>query len=391
MKDQSYRQLSLGPEVYDYLTFKRKRLTDAAFREYESTLDKLVRYHPELELSKFEPPEGTWLLERMMNEMWGSKAPRTYNKNLTVVHNFFEWAVRSGRLHGDPTLPIERAKARQVHRTTFTDAQRTAILSANPDPHDSVPLRLLLDYGIRKGALQGIRFRDLDAARHRLTVFTKGEKVHQLPIPDDSFWTELERLVAETAAQPDHYLLPRRTTRQRRPPNARAFVVAEFLLDQALGVAGAIRGDCATRQADDLVGVVALTIHALNLTRKASSRVVVRLPDESIGEHGAHDWWYHCLHNAGIVAEGVYSGQRMHKARHSAGQRVLDRSGNLKAVQKLLGHASIQTTADTYLDWDFDQLAETLRGVITPTEPRADLSADLTARLSGRSQAPSRG
>ena len=28
----------------------------------------------------------------------------------------------------------------------------------------------------------------------------------------------------------------------------------------------------------------------------------------------------------------------MHKARHSAGQRVLDHTGNLKAVQKLLGH-----------------------------------------------------
>ena len=33
-------------------------------------------------------------------------------------------------------------------------------------------------------------------------------------------------------------------------------------------------------------------------------------------------------------------------ARHTAGQTVLDRTGNLKAVQKLLGHSSITTTAD---------------------------------------------
>jgi Phage integrase family len=38
----------------------------------------------------------------------------------------------------------------------------------------------------------------------------------------------------------------------------------------------------------------------------------------------------------------------MHKARHTAGQRVLDASGNLKAVQELLGHFSIQTTGDIY-------------------------------------------
>ena len=54
----------------------------------------------------------------------------------------------------------------------------------------------------------------------------------------------------------------------------------------------------------------------------------------------------------------------MHKARHTAGQRILDRTGNLKAVQKFLGHASIQTTADIYTDWDIDQLADTLLEVL---------------------------
>ena len=44
---------------------------------------------------------------------------------------------------------------------------------------------------------------------------------------------------------------------------------------------------------------------------------------------------------------------------------MLDKTqGNLKAVQKLLGHSSISTTADTYVDWDIDQLAETLRGLL---------------------------
>ena len=34
----------------------------------------------------------------------------------------------------------------------------------------------------------------------------------------------------------------------------------------------------------------------------------------------------------------------MHKARHTAGQRLLDATGNLKAVQKLLGHQDLRTT-----------------------------------------------
>ena len=39
---------------------------------------------------------------------------------------------------------------------------------------------------------------------------------------------------------------------------------------------------------------------------------------------------------------------------------MLDATGNLKAVQKLLGHASIQTTGDVYTDWDVEQLADSL-------------------------------
>jgi site-specific recombinase XerC len=59
----------------------------------------------------------------------------------------------------------------------------------------------------------------------------------------------------------------------------------------------------------------------------------------------------------------------MHKARHTAGQRVLDKThGNLKAAQKLLGHASLSTTGDIYVDWDIDQLAETLRGMLEEGE-----------------------
>jgi|RhiMetdeSRZDD1v2_1073273.scaffolds.fasta_scaffold04587_16 integrase len=86
--------------------------------------------------------------------------------------------------------------------------------------------------------------------------------------------------------------------------------------------------------------------------------------DKPMGVHGLHKWWYRCLQRAGIVAEGVTHGRKMHMARHTAGQSVLDRTGNLKAVQKLLGHSSITTTGDIYTDWDIDQLEETMRFVV---------------------------
>lgn len=312
MKDKSYRALPLGQEAGHYLRAKRKRLTAESYRDYESCLDKLARHFADFELSDFEPPAGGERLEEFLEHQWGSRAERTYNKNLSILRYFFLFHVRRGKLRGDPTLAIERAKTRAVLRTTFTPEHRRAILAANPDLRDKLALRLLLDYGLRKGALQRVRFEHFDHYRKRLTVFTKGGKIRNLPIPHPSFWNDLGKLIIDVEAQSHEYLLP-----------------------QAKAIA----------------------------QRRGGSRLHL-LRDKPKGVHGMHRWWYGCLQRAGIVAEGVTRGERMHKARHTAGQRLLDATGNLKAVQKLLGHESIQTTGDTYTDWDAEQLAESLLAAV---------------------------
>jgi integrase len=186
------------------------------------------------------------------------------------------------------------------------------LLGAPQKPWRSIPpLRTT------KGALKAIQFKHFDHYRKRLAVFTKGERVRELPIPHLAFWFDLERLILEFEADPNHYLMQQQTTRASRYEH-----------------------------------------------RRPVEWRVRRFPDKPMGDHGLHTWWYACLERAGVVAHGTTSGERMHKARHTAGQRVLDATGNLKATQKLLGHASIQTTGDVYADWDIDQLAETMRTVL---------------------------
>jgi len=308
VKDQTYREYPLGQDAATYLWAKRKRLTASSYRDYEGCLDKLARFFLDLQLADFEPPAGTRRVEEFLDAQWGGGAPRTYNKNLSIVHDFFKWAVLRGELHGDPTLPIERARSRQVYRTTFNPDQIRAIIASQDDLRDRIAVRLLLDYGLRKGALTAIQFKHFDHYRRRLTIFTKGEKVREVPIPSKPFWFDLERLLVELEAKPNDYLMCR---------------------------------------------------------QKTIPRAGVRLfPDKPLSGHGMHSWWYRCLAKAGVVPEGTTSGERMHKARHTAGQRVLDATGNLKAVQKLLGHSSIQTTGDVYADWDLEALAQTMADVL---------------------------
>ena len=140
----------------------------------------------------------------------------------------------------------DRAGARRdVYRTTFNNDQVRAIVASQDELRDRVALRLLLDYGLRKGALKAIQFKHFDHHRKRLTVFTKGEKVRELPIP-----------------HPDVLVRPRAAD-----PRVRG--AAEPLPAAAADDAG------------------------VPLRARQGGRVQIhRFPEKPMGDHGLHDWWY---------------------------------------------------------------------------------------------------
>jgi integrase/recombinase XerC len=302
VRDKSYQLLPLGEDVAAYLRAKRKRLTDASYRGYESSLDKLARHFADLRVEDFEPPAGAARLEEFLDDKWGGSAPGTYNVNLSIISDFFVYWRKRGRLNGDPTLVIERARKREPRRATFTADQRHAMLAAT-ELRDRIALRLLFDYGLRKGSLAAVEFRHFDHQRRRLTIFAKGGKVRELPLPDKHLWMDLERHILDVEAEPTDFLM-----------------------------------------------CVVKPIPRVGLKR---------FPKRPMSSTALHMWWHRRLNDAGLVPKGATGTGRtmnMHAARHTAGQRVLDATGNLKAVQALLGHASIQTTGDTYVGWADEQL-----------------------------------
>lgn len=308
-RDKSYLKMGLGPEIAGYLRANHMRLAPSSYRTYEVVLDKLARHFADVRIAELEPPVGTERVEEFLDSQWGEMNARTYRKALSVLSEFFEFCVVRQKLHGDPTTPIKPPKAPGVHRTTFSNDERRGII-AIANRRDAIALRLLFDYGLRRSSLLAVQFRHFDHQRKRLVIYAKGGKVREMPVPDPHFWMDLERHILDVSAEPQHFLLTGRKRVSRDIPGAER-------------------------------------------------------PEQPMSEHAAYKWWYRCLADAGIVAQGTTSGQKMHKARHTAGQRVLDASGNLKAVQKLLGHSSIQTTGDVYADWDIDQLAGTMAQVLS--------------------------
>ncbi len=68
--------------------------------------------------------------------------------------------------------------------------------------------------------------------------------------------------------------------------------------------------------------------------------------------------WKQAIKRAGLPKE-----LSIHSARHSLAVRLLKRTGNLRQVQKQLGHASPATTANMYADVSFEDMQAGLTGL----------------------------
>ncbi len=121
-----------------------------------------------------------------------------------------------------------------------------------------------------------------------------------VPVVDPAFWNELERHILDWQAQPNEYLLCRRHTIPRWDSQERK---------------------------------------NQKLPPDRIDRIEYR--DQPMGVHGLHKWWYACLARAGVTAKGQTSGERMHKARHTARparprQDARQHQGRLEAARALV-------------------------------------------------------
>jgi integrase/recombinase XerD len=73
---------------------------------------------------------------------------------------------------------------------------------------------------------------------------------------------------------------------------------------------------------------------------------------------GLQQMWKAAIKRAGLPTE-----LSIHSARHSIAVHLLKRTGNLRQVQKQLGHASPATTANMYADISFEDMQTGLNGL----------------------------
>lgn len=320
LKDRAYRATPLGSVVARYLDWKETEwgATKDTIRDYESVLRRTSIYFSDLSdpMTALEPPDGTGLLRECWAHWWREAEGRTKAKVRSVWVDFFEWCNDESLMRGNPARRLRAPKKRDVKRDPFESSWVAQVLATPRYPADSLGVRLVLQYGLRRAELAGVTFGDFDFRRRQVAVTGKGGKVRYSPIVEPQFWDDLRAVMLSLNLDLE--------------PHPEWFLV------------------CKRR-------------HFYHGTRYYHAT--------GYKPRSMHNWWYDRLEESGIVGDrdsGTRHGQFMHRGRHTVATELLIEGGSIVAAKELLGHSDIRTTSDAYAKFDTADLEAVLAGIRLP-------------------------
>jgi integrase/recombinase XerC len=241
---------------------------------------------------------------------------RSLARHLSTLRSFFRWACREGHLEKNPArgLPSPRIPRTLPRALTLPDTER--LLAAEEEglipERERALFELLYATGLRVSEAAGLDLEDVDFSARLVRVTGKGSRERIVPF-------------GETAAEALRRYLPSRAALRR----------------------GDSEGAARRRDEDeDPASGEPLFVNARGgrLTTRSMARLLKRR-----------------LRAAGLPAE-----ISPHALRHTFATHLLQAGADLRAIQELLGHASLSTTQKyTHLD------AARLREVYRNAHPKA--------------------
>jgi integrase/recombinase XerC len=309
VRDRSYRATRVGELVGRYIRWLRNEwgATPATVRDYEAVLARMS-----LTLADRDPLMVTVDDLRDVIDLWADREARTRAKVTSVVRAFWSWAEEHDHVPFSPAAKLRRPRAPRRTAALLPHDASSRLLSAAVRARDRVGLVLLLDLGLRRSELAGVRVGDIDLARRSLTVFGKGQKSRVLPLRG--------RVVLELEA----------------------YMLAEL----------------------DLVGRTPESDDFLLYPEKRSGggRLIAAYPKRRLQATSMHRWWYSRLADAELVGDGVTAGLNMHRARHTFATE-LRRVAGIDAASQALGHSDLNTTLSIYGHRDLGDLERAMEAL----------------------------
>ncbi len=145
-------------------------------------------------------------VEAYLAEIAETRSASTAQTRYKALRLFFAWAAEEGEVTTSPMANVRPLIVPEQPVPVLTDDELRALLAACAskgfeDRRDTAIIRLLLDTGMRRDELVGLRVADIDVVGHVAVVLGKGRRERGCPFGD------------KTAVALDRYLRVRKTHR----------------------------------------------------------------------------------------------------------------------------------------------------------------------------------
>jgi integrase/recombinase XerC len=231
----------------------------------------------------------------------GQLARRSIARHLSALRSFFRWACREGHLEKNPArgVPAPRLPKTLPRALTLSDTEN--LLDADTErgfwERDRALFELLYATGLRVSEASGLDLEDVDFSSRLCRVTGKGGKERIVPF-------------GETAAEALSQYLPARAARRGQA-----------------GFSEEAEGE-----------PLFVNVRGGRLTTRSMARLL----------------------KLRLAAAGLPAEISPHALRHTFATHLLEAGADLRAIQELLGHASLSTT-QKYTHLDAARLAEVYR------------------------------
>ncbi|MDO9398375.1 MAG: tyrosine recombinase XerC [Herbiconiux sp.] len=258
-----------------------------------------------------------WLWAASQREL----AKSTLARRAATAKTFSAWLRRSGHIEVDTALRLRAPKPERTLPRVLSDESVTTVLGGlerardEGDPgalRDLAVVELLYASGLRVSELVGIDLDELDLDRRTVRVTGKGAKERVVP-----FGRPAHLALVDYIARGRPALLSRATT-----ASALSRATTASALPRTTTEAESTRRDPTDRPRQATSATLFLGARGGRLGTRAVYQLVARLLQSVPGSGPAGP----------------------HALRHTAATHLLDGGADLRAVQELLGHASLGTT-----------------------------------------------
>ena len=282
---------------------RQRRLSAHTVAAYEHDLHELAELDAGAELAQLQPAHIRRALARLHGR---GAAPASLARKLSAWRRYFGWLLARGEMAGNPALGIRAPRRAKRLPKALTPDQAVQLAAHEPAPaplalRDKAMVELLYSSGLRLSELVALDWRYFPADDEG---------------PGSTSWLDLEA---------------RRVTVLGKGGKVRQVPVGGPAVE-------ALRQWLQARSAIGAAAKRALFVSAQG------------------GRIGARSVQLRLAKLASALGLGVHV--HPHVLRHSMASHVLQSSGDLRAVQELLGHASIATT-QIYTRLDWQHLAKT--------------------------------